>query len=238
MSVVKAIFSKEFKGYFSSPTAYVFMTVYLVLTGWLFFRAFFFEAQASMRYYFVVLPWIFLFLLPAVTMRTWAEEKSSGTLELMLTLPVKDYEVVLGKFLACFFFLALTVMFSFPIPLIVYMYGNPDPGPLIGGYLGALFMGAAYLSIGIFASGLTKNQIVAYIMGIALCFFMFILGEGLVLGVLPRALVPIFEYLGLGSHFHSIGRGVIDTRDLVYYVSVVVFFLFLNVRTVESRKWK
>jgi len=238
MSVVKAIFSKEFKGYFSSPTAYVFMTVYLVLTGWLFFRAFFFEAQASMRYYFVVLPWIFLFLLPAVTMRTWAEEKSSGTLELMLTLPVKDYEVVLGKFLACFFFLALTVMFSFPIPLIVYMYGNPDPGPLIGGYLGALFMGAAYLSIGIFASGLTKNQIVAYIMGIALCFFMFILGEGLVLGVLPRALVPIFEYLGLGSHFHSIGRGVIDTRDLVYYVSVVVFFLFLNVRTVERRKWK
>ena len=238
MSVVKAIFNKEFKGYFSSPTAYVFMTVYLVLTGWLFFRAFFFEAQASMRYYFVVLPWIFLFLLPAVTMRTWAEEKSSGTLELMLTLPVKDYEVVLGKFLACFFFLALTVMFSFPIPLIVYMYGNPDPGPLIGGYLGALFMGAAYLSIGIFASGLTKNQIVAYIMGIALCFFMFILGEGLVLGLLPKALVPIFEYLGLGSHFHSIGRGVIDTRDLVYYVSVVVFFLFLNVRTVESRKWK
>ena len=109
-----------------------------------------------------------------------------------------------------------------------------------GGFFSAWggWWGSGVLAIGIFASGLTKNQIVAYIMGIALCFFMFILGEGLVLGVLPRALVPIFEYLGLGSHFHSIGRGVIDTRDLVYYVSVVVFFLFLNVRTVESRKWK
>lgn len=238
MKIVSAICRKEFKSYFASPTAYVFMSIFLILNGWLFFRTFFFEGQASMRYFFGLLPWIFLFLVPAVTMKLWAEERSSGTMELLMTLPVKDYEVVLGKFLACFSFLAMTIFMSFPVPLIVYYFGNPDPGPLIGGYLGALFLGAAYLSIGLFASGLTRNQIVAFIIGIALCFGLFIIGEGIVLGALPTFLVPIFEYIGLGSHFDSIGRGIIDSRDVVYYLSVVSLFLFLNVRTIESRKWK
>ncbi|MCD4653760.1 ABC transporter, partial [bacterium] len=141
-----------------------------------------------------------------------------------------------GKFLASFFFLTLTILMTFPLIISVAMLGNSDSGPLIGGYLGAILMGGAYLSIGMFASSLTENQIVAFILGVVICFGLFMIGEGFVLIRVPGTWATLFQFLGLGAHFRSIGRGVIDSRDLIYYLSVIVFFLFLNIRSLESRK--
>lgn len=238
MKATGIIFWKEFKGYFNSPVAYIFIISFLVFSNWIFFKGFFIMNQASLRSFFGLLPWVFLFLAPAVTMRSWAEEKKLGTMELLMTLPVKDYEVVIGKFLAGFVFLMVTLICTFPLPLTVMLLGNPDIGPIWGGYLGAFFMGGAYLAVGLFASSLTENQIIAFIVGIFVSFAMLIVGENLVLINLPGALVSVFAYLGLGAHFESIGRGVIDSRDLVYYITMIGFFLFLNNLSVESRKWK
>jgi len=238
MKIILTIFWKEFRGYFNSPVAYIFIISFLVFTNWLFFKGFFLLNQSSLRSFFSILPWVFMFLAPAVTMRSWAEEKKLGTVELLMTLPVRDYEVVLGKFLASFIFLIVTLLCTLPLPLTVMLVGNPDIGPIWGGYLGAFLMGGAYLAIGCFASSLTENQIVAFIIAIFLCFALLITAENLVIMNLPAALVPVFSFLGLGAHFDSIGRGVIDSRDIVYYISVIGFFLFLNGLSVESRKWK
>ncbi len=238
MKIIYTIFKKEFKTYFNSPIAYVFIVIYLVLTTWLFFRGFFLMNQASIRNYFTFLPWIFLFLIPSISMRMWAEEKKQGTLELLMTLPVTDLQAVLGKFFASFIFLCLTVLLSFPLPLTVAYLGDLDIGPIIGGYLGAFLMGAAYLAIGLFVSSLNENQIVAFILGIALTFLLFIIGEPIVLFALPESLIPLFKFVGLGTHFESIGRGVIDSRDVLYYLSIIFIFLLLNIRSLESRKWK
>ena len=238
MNNVYAVFKKEFRSYFNSPIAYIFITAFLVFSGWLFFRGFFLIGQATMRPFFSILPWEFLFFVPAVTMRLWAEEKKMGTMELLMTLPLKDGEIVIGKFLAAFLFLAITVLLTFTFPLTLYYLGKPDIGPILGGYIGALLMGAAYLSIGLFISSLTENQIVAFILSVFACFGLFIIGEPIVLTALPGWLAGFFSFLGLVAHFQSIGRGVIDSRDIIYYLSVIIFFLFLNTRFVESRKWR
>ena len=160
-----------------------------------------------------------------------------GTVELLLTLPVKDWEVVVGKFLAGLALIAVSLLLTFPLVLTVRSLGSPDMGAILTSYFGGLLLGAAYLAIGFFVSSLTENQIVAYILGITLCFVFFIIGENLVLISTPGFLVPLFKYLGLGNHFESIARGVIDSRDLVYYLSMIGFFLFLNVRSVAERRW-
>ena len=236
MNNIYTIFKRELKGYFNSAIAYICITVFLVLVNWLFFRVFFIEGQANLRNFFGLIPWIFLFFVPAITMRLWAEEKKLGTFEILMTLPVKDYEVVLGKFLASYLFLLLALALTIGIPITAAYLGNPDWGPIIGGYLGLLLMGGVYLAIGLFCSSLTLNQIVAFIISIAVCFALFIMGENIVLFSLPDFLVPSFEYLGLANHFTSISRGVIDSRDIIYYLSVIYFFLYLNVRALESRK--
>ncbi len=238
MQNILTIFSKEFKTYFLSPIAYVFITVYLVVTNFLFFQGFFIINQADMRGYFSLLPWIFLIFVPAITMRSWSEEKKSKTLELFLTWPIKDIEVVVGKFLASFCFLTITLMLSITIPITIAILGNPDGGPIIGGYVGALLLGAAYLSIGLWVSSLTENQILAFIGGVVITFLLFIIGNPFVTMLAPSALVPILTYIGIGNHFESVGRGVLDSRDILYYLSVIGFFLFLNVRSIESRKWE
>jgi ABC-2 type transport system permease protein len=232
------IFVKEFKSYFTSPIAYVFITVYLVITNFLFFQGFFLINQADMRAYFGLLPWVYLFFVPAITMRTWAEEKKVKTLEILLTWPVRDVEVVVGKFLASFAFLSLALLLSVTIPISIAMLGDPDMGIIVSSYVGALLMGAAYLAIGLWVSSLTENQIVAFIVGVVVTFLLFIVGNPFVTMRAPTSLVPVLSYLGLGTHFESISRGVIDTRDLIYYLSVIGFFLFLNVRSLASRKWE
>jgi len=240
MTKILAIAKKEFKSYFSSPIAYCFTIAFLVLSNAIFFYVwlFFLKNQASLRGFFSLLPWLFLFLAPSLTMRAWAEEKKLGTMELMMTLPVKDYEVVLGKFLASLFFLTFTIALTLPLVFTCLYLGEPDMGPILGGYCGAVLLGATYLSIGLFASSLTENQIVAFIAGVSISFLLLLIGEEMIISRMPDILVPVFAYLGLATHFDSIGRGVIDSRDLLYYLSIMGFFIFLNICSVESRKWK
>lgn len=238
MQNIITLFLKEFKAFFFSPIAYVVITVYLIVTNILFFQGFFLINQATMRGYFSLLPWIFLFFVPAITMRSWAEEKKLKTMELLLTWPINDVEVVVGKFLASFCFLAISLLLSITIPITIAILGNPDGGAIVGGYIGALFLGAAYLAIGLWISSLTENQIIAFIVGVVVTFCLFMVGNPFITMLAPSSLVPILTFLGLGNHFESIGRGVLDSRDIIYYLSIIGFFLFLNVRSIESRKWE
>lgn len=230
------IFKRELAGYFNSPIAYIFITVFLGLSSWLFFKGFFVVGQASLRMFFGILPWIFLFFIPAITMRLWAEERKVGTMELLMTLPVTDTEAVLGKYLASFAFLVLSLALSLVIPVFVAVLGDPDPGQVVGGYVGAVLMGGAFLAIGLFVSSLTENQIVAFIISVVFTFGLFILGEDFVLFGIPDWLVPVFSFIGLGGHYDSISRGVLDSRDIIYYVSIILFFLYLNIKSIEVRK--
>ncbi len=230
------ILRREFGAYFTSPIAYIFITFFLVLNNWFFFNSFFIANQADMRSFFSLLPWFFLFFIPAITMRLWAEEKRLGTFEALLTLPVRDYEVVLGKFLAGFLFLTLTILLTVTVPLTVGYLGALDLGPVIGGYVGALLLGGAYLAVGIFASGLTINQVIAFLVALSTTFVLLIIGEDFL--NLPGRVAAILKPLALGTHFENISRGVIDTRDILYYLFVIAFFLSLNAWSIGSRKWK
>ena len=238
MQNINAIFKKEFRSYFNSPIAYIFITFFLAISSWLFFRTFFISGQAEMRGFFGLMPWIFLFFIPSVTMKLWAEEKKIGTAEILMTLPLRDYEVVVGKFLASFGLLAVTALFSLALPISVMILGDPDGGTIVCGYLGLLLMGGAYLAIGLFASTITENQIIAFILGISACFGLLIIGEDIVLFSTPNWLFPILSYLGLGVHYSSILRGVIDSRDIIYYLAITGFFLYLSTLMIESRKWR
>ncbi len=238
MHHLKTIIKKELRAYFNSPIAYIFITAYLILTNWLFFRSFFLISQAEMRNYFSLLPFIFLFFLPAITMRLWAEEKKTNTLEILLTWPVREWEVVLGKFCAALLFLIIILACSFTVPISIALLGQPDLGVILGNYVGTLFLGASYLAIGLYLSSLTKNQIVAFIIAVVVSFFFFIISEPFFLQSVPSFLQPLFQFVGLSGHFDSIARGVLDSRDIFYYLSVISFFLFLNIRQVESRKWQ
>jgi ABC-2 type transport system permease protein len=237
MQNVLAVFRKEFQTYFNSAIAYVFITIFLLVTIWLFFTSFFLINQATMRDFFGLIPLIFLLFVPAVTMRLWAEERKLGTLELLMTLPVSETQVVMGKFLASLAFLGVAMLLTLPIAVTVEALGSPDWGPIVGGYLGALLLGGAYLAIGLYISSLTENQIVAFILSAVVCFALFIIGEDIILFKLPAFIRPFAQALGLGAHFDSIGRGVIDSRDLIFYASIIGFFLYLNVRAVERRSW-
>lgn len=234
------ITGKEFRSYFSSTIAYIFMVVFLVLTSLLFFelQKFFVIGQATLRDFFGLTPIILLFFVPAISMRMWAEERKLGTLETLMTLPVKDWEVVAGKFLGGFLFLALTIALTFPLPIMVASLGHVDVGAFVCGYIGLILLGGAYLAIGLWISSLTENQIVAFIGAFVICLILFIAGVDLILTSLPRWMVPFMKGLSLGSRFSSIERGVIDSRDMIYYFSMIGFFLFLNVRSVETRRGK
>jgi ABC-2 type transport system permease protein len=236
MNTVAAILKKEFASYFISPIAYVFIIVFLIGTNFMYFQPFFLINQADMRNYFSLLPWVFLFFVPAITMRSWAEERKSKTIELLLTWPVSDAQVVLGKFLASLAFLAAAVALSVTIPITLFVVGSPDPGPVVGGYVGALLMGAAYLAVGLWVSSHTENQIVAFIIAWVVIFALMIIGHPMVTAKIPAAVVPLFSFLGLFTHFESIERGVIDSRDVIYYLSVTGVFLFLNAQALGSRK--
>jgi ABC-2 type transport system permease protein len=229
------IAKKEFKGYFTSPIAYVYLSTFLVLSSWFFFRTFFLNGQTILRAYFGITPWLFLFFIPAVAMSKWSEESRLGTDEILFTLPLSDFSILFGKFLSGFFFVALSIFLSFPLAFTCSRLGKLDWGPVMGGYLALLFLASAYLAIGLFASALSKNQIVAFIIGLILCFIFSILGEPMVLTNIPHFLVPIFDYLSLQNHFDSIARGVLDTRDLIFYLSMIFVFLYLNSLAIARR---
>jgi ABC-2 type transport system permease protein len=238
MNNVLTIAGKEFRSYFTSTIAYIFMVVFLVLTAVLFFelQKFFVIGQATLRDFFGLVPIVFLFFVPAISMRMWAEERKLGTLEILMTLPIRDWEAVLGKFIAAFLFLGITLALTFPLPVMAALLGNPDTGAMVGGYLGLILLGATYLAIGLWISSLTENQIVAFILAAVACLILFIIGVDIFLTALPRWIVPFLKGIALGSRFNSIERGVIDLRDIVYYLSMIGFFLILNVRSVEARR--
>lgn len=234
--MTRTIALKEFRSYFCSPIAYVVLLTFVLLTNWFFFRLFFLTRQADLRSLFNVMPWFLLFLVPAIAMGKWAEERKLGTMELLLTLPVTDRAAVMGKFWGSLGLIAVALGLTLPLPLTVSVLGPLDWGPVIGGYLGLLLMAGAYLSIGLFVSSLTQNQIVAFIVSIVSCFTLYVLSESLVTAALPNAFAMIAEYLGVSSHFASVARGVVDSRDVIYYISVIGFFLWCNWRVVHTRR--
>jgi len=226
---------REFRAYFLSPIAYVYLTAFLVAVNWLFFRGFFIIGKADMRIFFEMMPWIFLFLVPAVTMGKWAEERRQGTLETLMTLPVSDSHVVLGKFLAGLWLVASALALTWPAAITVWFVGNLDWGPVIGGYAGALLLGGSCLALGLCVSSLTRSQIVAFVGGVAAIFVLLIVGSPLVIGGAGTPLTRLLGYSSLGTHFVSISRGVIDSRDVLYYLSFMGFFLFLNLVITKSK---
>ncbi len=235
MTSIFTIARREFKAYFLSPIAYVYLVAFLVAVSWFFFRAFFIIGQADMRAFFDMIPWMFLFFGPAVTMGKWAEERKLGTLETLFTLPVRDADIVLGKFFAGLSLMATALALTLPIAVTVAILGDMDTGPVIGGYIGSLLLGGAYLSIGLVISALTESQIIAFIGGVAGCFLMLIIGTPIVVTGISGALAQFLQQLGLGTHFASISRGVIDSRDILYYLSIIGFFLYLNVKVLKVK---
>jgi ABC-2 type transport system permease protein len=238
MNKMLTLARKEVNAYFNSPLGYIVASVFLIASGWLFMQGFFLSSQASMRGFFALMPAVLLFILPALTMASWAEEKKSGTAEVLLTLPLENRQAVLGKFLAAFFFLAVLLLLTFPIPLMLGEVSTYDRGTVLAGYLGTLSLGGAYLAIGLWVSSITKNQITAFLLALVTIFFFYIIGSSYVLDTMPAAVAAVGKNLSLATHFNSILRGVLSLKDLAYYVSIVIFFLFLNTQAVRERKWK
>lgn len=237
MSNALAIARREFGAYFYSPIAYIFIVIFLLISGYLFFTEVMIgNAQADMRPLFGFAPLIFCFFCPAVTMGLFSEERATGTLEMLLTLPITDRETVLGKFLAALSLVAVSLLFTLPWAFFVAAYGNVDWGPVIGGYLGLLLMAAGYLAVGLMASAWTKDQVVSLIVGFLLCFALFLSGK--LLQVLPPSVAPLVQAISSDFHFQSIARGVIDFRDLVYYASLAGVCLLIAETSLESRRWK
>ncbi len=236
MSAATTVAKREIRTYFNSPVAYIVVTVFMLIAGYLFFSQLFLEKQAELRAYFNLTPLVFTFIIPAITMRLISEEKGSGTLEMLITMPVRDWEVVLGKFLAGLAMLGAIVGMTLFYGITLLMLGPVDPGPMITGYLGLMLMGGAYVAIGVMASSLTRNQIVAFILAFAISFALFIFGQ--ITQFAPDWLAPILAFLSMGNHFDALSRGLIDTRDVLYYLSVIVVALVIATASLESRKWK
>jgi ABC-2 type transport system permease protein len=212
------IFKKEFTAYFVSPIAYIVISIFLLVTGWFFFSTFFLYNQANLRNFFALLPITFSFVVPAVTMRLFSEELNVGSYEILLTMPVTFLDVVLGKFLAAVVFVATMLIPTLAYPITVSFLGQLDWGPVVAGYTGAVLLGAAFSAIGLFASSLTRNQIIAFIIGMAICFGLTLIDK--MLFFLPQSLLSFFEYLGADFHFENFSKGVIDSRDILYFLSV------------------
>jgi len=234
-SNVKTIYLKELRSYFNSPIAYIVIIVFLAIIGYFFTTSFFSNNAATLREMFDMIPFVFIFFIPAITMRSFSEEKKQGTIELLLTKPVKDYELVIGKYLSAFVLTLITLIPTLLYMLAVIMLGDTDKGALVGGYLGLILMAAVYIGVGIFASSLTENQVVSFIISFVAVFAMFMMGK--VLPQVSPAFVSVIEFMSSDFHYSNISRGVIDTRDIVYYLSSIFFLIFLTKTSLESRKW-
>ncbi len=234
MRSVFTITLREAKSFFQSPMAYIVIGLFLFITAILFFPTFFIYDRAEMRGFFQMLPILFSFFLPAVTMRMLAEEVKSGTLETLITLPAEPSRIIAGKYLASLLF--LTAMLA---PTLIYLIliapaGNLDMGPVVGGYIGALFLGAAYAAAGVFTSSLTNNQIIAFVLSLGLCLILTYVDKFMIF--LPPVLVTFLQYFSAGYHFDTISKGILDSRSLIYFASLSLVFLIGAVRGVEARR--
>lgn len=242
MGTCWVVVKRELGAYFSTPLAYVFIVIFLALSGALtfFLGAFFERGQADLQSFFSFHPWIYLFLIPAVAMRLWAEERKTGTMELLLTLPVSTTAVVIGKYLAAWIFIAIAVALTFPLWITVNFLGEPDNGVIVASYIGSLIMAGSYLAIGSCISALTKNQVIAFILSAVVCFLFLMSGVELVQsffsGWTPIFVTEAIESMSFLTHFQGIIRGVIDLRDVIFFGSVIGVFLYANALVVDLMK--
>ena len=229
MRNIFAIAGKEFEGYLGSPPFYIIIALFLFITGYGFGWSPALFLESSIQGFLDWGSFFLLFLGPALTVRLFAEEEKLGTLELLLTAPVRDTEVVLGKFLAALGVFSVMLLLTLYYPLLLILFGHPDLGPMVSGYMGIFLLGTVFLSIGLFASSLTSNQIVAFVISSALVLFFWFIGEGA---------DRIFQLISLSTYFSDFGRGVIDSNGVIYYLSMVMVFLFLTIRSIETRRWR
>lgn len=230
---IKTIAKRELAGYFASPVAYVFIVIFLLLAGFFTFMAggFFERGEASLVAFFLWHPWLYLFLVPAVGMRLWSEERRMGTMELLLTFPITTWQAIVGKFLASWVFLALALALTFPVWITVNYLGNPDNGVIFTTYIGSLLLGGGYLAISCMTSAMTRNQVVSFILSVVICLFLILAGWPPVTQLLDRLsesswLVNSVAAFSVMTHFEGFQRGVIDSRDLTFFVAMIVFSLF------------
>ena len=242
MKPILTIINRELSDYFATPVAYVFITIFLILSGlFTFYLGNFFEAgQANLGSFFEWHPWLYLFLIPAITIRLCAEERITGTIELLITLPIKPAHIVAGKFLASWIFTSIALILTFPIWITVNYLGNPDNGVIIASYIGSLLMAGGYLSIGSFVSALTKNQVIAFIIAVTACFLFTLSGLPIVLdffsswaGDSITDTIASFSFL---KNFTNISRGIIDFRSILYFISLILLFLYFNTVVIDNTK--
>ncbi len=242
MNNVTAILKRELGNYFATPVAYVFIVIFLLLTGiFTFYLGGFFErGQADLLPFFSYHPWLYLFLIPAISMRLWAEERKTGTIELLMTLPISTTQAVLGKFLAAWIFIAIALLLTFPLWITVNYLGSPDNAVIFAGYLGSLLMAGAFLAIGSCISAITRNQVIAFVIAVVVCFIFMLSGFPMVIdffkGWAPQAMINAISSLSFLTHFNSLMKGVIDLRDIIYFTSFIGCWLFANVILVEMKK--
>ncbi len=239
---IGVIFRRELYSYFSTPIAYVFIVIFLFISGIFSFYLgnFFSRGQADLQPFFMFHPWLYLFLIPALSMRLWAEERKSGSIELLLTLPITVTTAVLGKFLAAWAFTAIALLLTFPMWITVNILGNPDNMVIFAGYLGSLLMAGAFLAIGSCLSAITKNQVIAFIITLVVCLAFILSGFPLVLDFFsswaPAVIVNTISSFSFLTHFDGITKGVIDIRNLIYFASLIAFWLFATVALLEMKK--
>jgi len=242
MANVWIICKRELSGYFETPIAYVFLAIFVFLSGvFAFYIGNFFErGQADLQPFFLFHPWLYLFLIPALSMRLWAEERRAGTIELLLTLPITMTQAVLGKFLAAWKFTAIALSLTFPLWITVNHLGDPDNGAILAGYLGSLLMAGAFLAIGSCVSALTRNQVIAFVVSGVVCLGFVLSGHPLVLefvgAVAPAIVADTVRSFSFLTHFQALGEGVLQAVDVVYFVSIIAFWLFVNAVVIEWRK--
>jgi len=242
VAITLSIIKRELQAYFSTPLAYVFIIIFLAMGGAITFYigGFFDRGQADLSPFFMFHPWLYLFLIPAVAMRLWAEERRSGTIELLMTLPVSTLQVVMGKFLAAWIVTAIALVLTFPMWITVNVLGNPDNGVIITSYLASWLMAGALLAIGACVSALNKNQVIAFILSAATCFIFMMSGVDIVQGAFsgwaPDFALELISSLSFLTHFTAIMEGLLDLRDIIYFVSVMVAALFINTLLVDIKK--
>jgi len=242
MRNVWCILRRELAGYFATPVAYVFLVIFLVLAGVLTFQlgGLLGSGQADLQPFFAFHPWLYMFLVPAISMRLWAEERKQGTIEVLLTLPLSMGEAVLGKFLAAWVFTGIALALTLPLWLTVNWLGNPDNGVIFASYVGSLLMAGGYLAVGACFSALTRNQVVAFVLTVMVCFLFVLAGMPPVLGAFkgwaPQGLVQAIASISFLTHFDAITKGIIDLRDLVFFLSMIAFWLFANAIVIDLRK--
>jgi ABC-2 type transport system permease protein len=232
---------RELKGYFVTPVAYVFLVIFLFFAGYLTFRSHFFEMrQADMRIFFSNMPLLFVFLVPCTAMRLWSEERKSGSIELLLTLPITVWQAVLGKFIAAWLFLGIALALTFPMPITVAYLGDPDGGLIITGYIGSFLMAGGYLAIGCFFSAMTKNQVISFILSVVACAVLLYAGVPSTLNALsaflPMGIIAVIESLSFQTHFESILKGVLEFKDISYFLLLMGGFITACSIMLKERK--